>query len=71
MVKFYPLLEFTQNEIWQIIDEKKIPFNRLYKQDYASIGCARLAAGQSKKEKIRGQEDGGGKIIPRRNVDCT
>lgn len=40
LVKFYPLLEFTQNEIWQIIDERKIPFNRLYKQDYASIGCA-------------------------------
>jgi phosphoadenosine phosphosulfate reductase len=40
LIKFYPLLEISEKEIWQQIHEKRIPFNRLYNQGYASIGCA-------------------------------
>lgn len=40
LIKFYPLLELKEQEIWEIIHEKNIPFNRLYKQGYQSIGCA-------------------------------
>lgn len=40
LIKFYPLLELKESEIWQIIEAKRIPFNLLYKQGYKSIGCA-------------------------------
>ena len=40
LIKFYPLLETNEAELWQEIHQKNIPFNRLYKQGYSSIGCA-------------------------------
>jgi phosphoadenosine phosphosulfate reductase len=53
LVKFYPLLDLKESEIWQIIDEKKIPFNRLYKQGYSSIGCAPCSRAIKEGEDLR------------------
>ena len=39
LTKFYPLLEISEEEIWQVINQNSIPFNRLYKEGYKSIGC--------------------------------
>lgn len=39
VIKFYPLINLSEAEVWQHIEEKRIPFNRLYKQGYRSIGC--------------------------------
>lgn len=38
--KFYPLLDVSEDELWALINQKSIPFNRLYKAGYRSIGCA-------------------------------
>lgn len=40
LTKFYPLLEISEAELWESINQKAIPFNRLYKSGYRSIGCA-------------------------------
>ncbi len=40
ITKFYPLLETKEDEVWQIIKDRQIPYNQLYKKGYRSIGCA-------------------------------
>ena len=40
ITKFYPLLNLKEDEIWQIIRQENIPYNKLYDQGFESIGCA-------------------------------
>jgi phosphoadenosine phosphosulfate reductase len=51
--KFYPLLDLSEEEIWAEIHAKNIPFNRLYKQGYRSIGCAPCSRAIKPDEDIR------------------
>jgi phosphoadenosine phosphosulfate reductase len=37
--KFYPLLELSEDEVWDYINKNDIPYNKLYDQGYKSIGC--------------------------------
>jgi phosphoadenosine phosphosulfate reductase len=38
--KISPLLQWTQEEIWAYVRERKLPYNPMHDQGYASIGCA-------------------------------
>jgi len=38
--KVSPLLEWTENEIWEYIRKKRLPYNPLHDQGFPSIGCA-------------------------------
>lgn len=38
--KYNPLLELSEEDIWDYIKKYKIPYSRLYEQGYKSIGCA-------------------------------
>ncbi len=40
IVKFNPLLEWSEKEIWDYIRANDIPYNKLHDQFYPSIGCA-------------------------------
>lgn len=40
IIKFYPVLEFTELEVFEYIKNHKIPYNKLYDKGYKSIGCA-------------------------------
>jgi phosphoadenosine phosphosulfate reductase len=40
IVKFNPLADWTEDEVWQAIREREIPYNALHDQGYRSIGCA-------------------------------
>ena len=40
IIKFYPLLDLKESEIWQIVKKEGIPYNKLYDQGFESIGCA-------------------------------
>lgn len=40
IVKFYPILELSDQEIWDFIKQEKIPYNKLYDKGFTSIGCA-------------------------------
>lgn len=40
IVKINPLATWSYRQVWDYIREHNLPFNRLHKQGYSSIGCA-------------------------------
>ena len=40
ILKINPLLEWTETQVWEYAEVRKLPTNRLHKQGYPSIGCA-------------------------------
>lgn len=40
ILKINPLLEWTEKQVWEYADTRRIPINRLHKQGFPSIGCA-------------------------------
>jgi phosphoadenosine phosphosulfate reductase len=40
LMKFNPLIEWTEKEVWNYIKEHKVPYNALHDRHYPSIGCA-------------------------------
>lgn len=40
ILKINPLLEWTEEQVWEYAKTNRIPTNRLHKQGYPSIGCA-------------------------------
>jgi phosphoadenosine phosphosulfate reductase len=40
ILKINPLLDWTEAQVWEYADAKRLPTNRLHKQGYPSIGCA-------------------------------
>lgn len=40
VIKFNPLFEWSEEEVWAYIHQHKVPYNALQKQGYKSIGCA-------------------------------
>jgi phosphoadenosine phosphosulfate reductase len=39
IIKINPLLNWSENQVWDYIKQKNIPYNRLHDQGYPSIGC--------------------------------
>ncbi|MCF6268279.1 MAG: phosphoadenylyl-sulfate reductase [Melioribacteraceae bacterium] len=39
-LKLYPLLNWTEDEVWEYIKKNNIPYNPLYNKGFSSIGCA-------------------------------
>ena len=40
VIKLNPLAEWTEEEVWDYVREREVPYNALYDQGYTSIGCA-------------------------------
>lgn len=40
IVKFNPLADWSENDLWETIRDRNIPYNTLHDQSYRSIGCA-------------------------------
>ena len=40
IVKLNPLAEWTEDEVWDYIRERDVPYHPLYDRGYTSIGCA-------------------------------
>jgi phosphoadenosine phosphosulfate reductase len=40
LMKFNPLADWTEKEVWQYIRDNNVPYNALHDQHYPSIGCA-------------------------------
>jgi phosphoadenosine phosphosulfate reductase len=40
IVKLNPLAEWTEDEVWDYVRERDVPYHALYDQGYTSIGCA-------------------------------
>jgi phosphoadenosine phosphosulfate reductase len=39
MIKVNPLINWTEEQVWDYIKLKNIPYNRLHDQGFPSIGC--------------------------------
>jgi phosphoadenosine phosphosulfate reductase len=40
IVKLNPLAEWTEDEVWDYVRERDVPYHSLYDRGYKSIGCA-------------------------------
>jgi len=39
LIKLNPLIHFSEEEVWTYIKEHNVPYNRLHKEGFPSIGC--------------------------------
>jgi phosphoadenosine phosphosulfate reductase len=53
LIKFYPILNLSEDEIWGYIKENNVPYNKLYNQGYKSIGCAPCSRAVKDGEDVR------------------
>lgn len=51
--KFNPLVEWSEDDAWDYVRRFELPYNVLYDQGYASIGCAPCTRAITKGEDIR------------------
>ncbi len=40
ILKINPLLDWSEQQVWEYVEKKRLPVNRLHRQGYPSIGCA-------------------------------
>jgi phosphoadenosine phosphosulfate reductase len=53
LVKLNPLVNWTEEDVWQYIKNNNVPYNKLHDQGYPSIGCAPCTRAISPGEDIR------------------
>ena len=54
LVKVNPLVEWTNEQVWEYIRAQNVPYNRLHDQNFPSIGCAPCTRAVQPGEDIRG-----------------
>ena len=53
LVKVNPLVEWTNEQVWEYIRAQNVPYNRLHDQNFPSIGCAPCTRAVQPGEDIR------------------
>ncbi len=53
MIKINPLLEWSEEQVWDFIKANDIPFNKLHEQGFPSIGCQPCTRAIQKGEDLR------------------
>ncbi|OGA05612.1 MAG: phosphoadenosine phosphosulfate reductase [Betaproteobacteria bacterium RIFCSPLOWO2_02_FULL_64_12] len=53
IVKFNPLAQWSESEVWEYLHERDVPYNALYDQGYRSIGCAPCTRPTTPDEDVR------------------
>ena len=75
IVKLNPLAEWTEEEVWDYVRERDVPYHPLYDRGYTSIGCApctrAIAArrGRARRPLVVGDERAEGVRDPLRDRD--
>lgn len=39
LIKVNPIVDWTENQVWDYIKAKRVPYNRLHDQGFPSVGC--------------------------------
>lgn len=52
-IKINPLLEWSEDDLWQYIKENKVPYNKLHDHGYPSIGCQPCTRAVKEGEDVR------------------
>jgi|TARA_B100001971_G_C18213990_1_gene552605 phosphoadenosine phosphosulfate reductase len=53
VVKFNPLADWTQKQVWDYIKKNKVPYNELHDKNFPSIGCSPCTRAVKKGEDFR------------------
>jgi phosphoadenosine phosphosulfate reductase len=53
LIKINPLLEWTEEQVWDYIKNNSIPYNKLHDQGFPSIGCQPCTRAIEKGEDLR------------------
>lgn len=53
IIKVNPLINWSEDEVFNYIKENRVPYNKLYDQGYPSIGCAPCTRAVKKGDDIR------------------
>lgn len=53
LIKINPLLDWTEEQVWDFIKANNIPFNKLHDQGFRSIGCQPCTRAVEKGEDLR------------------
>ena len=53
MVKINPLIEWSEEQVWEYIKKNDVPYNKLHDQGFLSIGCACCTRAVKKGEDVR------------------
>ncbi|MDM5272761.1 phosphoadenylyl-sulfate reductase [Sulfurovum sp. zt1-1] len=53
VIKFNPLLNWSETDVWDYIHKNKVPYNKLHDQGFPSIGCAPCTRAVKEGEDIR------------------
>jgi len=53
MLKINPLIEWSEEQVWEYIKENDVPYNKLHDQGFLSIGCACCTRAVEKGEDVR------------------
>nr|WP_320051278.1 phosphoadenylyl-sulfate reductase [uncultured Desulfuromonas sp.] len=53
LIKFNPLFDWSEEQVWEFIRQNKVPYNFLHDKGYPSIGCAPCSRAIEKGEDIR------------------
>jgi phosphoadenosine phosphosulfate reductase len=51
--KYSPLIEWSEDDVWNYIDEFNVPYNTLHDNGYPSIGCAPCTRATKEGEDVR------------------
>ena len=53
VIKVNPLINYSEDDVWNYIKENKVPYNKLHDQGFPSIGCAPCTRAVKEGEDIR------------------
>lgn len=53
IIKINPLIEWSEQQVWDYINENKIPYNTLHDKGFPSIGCQPCTRAVMEGEDIR------------------
>lgn len=53
VIKVNPLINWSEDDVWNYIKENSVPYNKLHDQGYPSIGCAPCTKAVKKGDDIR------------------
>lgn len=51
--KYNPLYNWSESEVWDYIEKHSVPYNKMHKQGYPSIGCAPCTRAVQRGEDVR------------------
>ena len=68
LFKFYPLFDWSFEDVENYIKENNVPYNSLHDKGYVSIGCEPCTKA-IKPVRIFVQADGGGRMTGPKNAD--